>query len=336
MEISRKLFAIVLKKMLALASVITVFIIIMSYPGFSYKGEASIHVIYEDRLGWMLVNAECNMTYSPFLYAYSWLTGKGQYSEEFFFWSKPTYYFSGYDPITGEPSERVLHRTPEDLQSEAIERKALKEMYANLVFNLLLSALIIIAKMQDMYISIILGTLGFSFLGFAEALVIFVSLTGFFVYVRARLKTGILISAWNYVVEEYRRRKEPREPPILKKLDVKRLPFIYRIILKIPVPSLDALPSTFQGIFWAIIVPVLLVLIFLFTMFSLTYFIFPLNVILSALAPIIVFLLFLRIIVERFIKQWNAMIEGQKLEWNVAKQIEEYLELLKKQKEKKS
>lgn len=153
-----------------------------------------------------------------------------------------------------------------------------------------------------------------------------------FVFVAKKLMTTI--GVWrNFLVEKYARDREFIEER-LKRINEKKLPFIYKLILKIPMPSLDSFPAVFHGIFWAIIVPIFMVIIFFSILFSLIYFAFPINIVLMAIFPSSIFLVFTRILLERFIRGWNAMVEEPKSEWNVEKLMDEYIDILKKQKGK--
>lgn len=230
-----------------------------------------------------------------------------------------------------EMGDRILYRSPEDLEQEAIQRAVLKELRVNALFNFLFFFLLAVIGMQDVYISLIIGNIGFCIGGFAEGFAVFIMLTVFFVFIKLQLGDGVLAITWNFLMEEYRESKGFDEGGPLKKLDKSRLPFVYKLVLRIPVPSLDSFPSVFQGIIWAIGVPIFIVLFFISTLFSLVYFPFPINIILTAILPSLIFLMFLRVILERFLKQWNAMIEEPTLEWNVEELIDEYIDLLKKQ-----
>lgn len=117
----------------------------------------------------------------------------------------------------------------------------------------------------------------------------------------------------------------------LKKIDRDKLPLFYRLVLKIP--GTDSLEN-FGGIFWSIIVPIFLVLEFFFDIFLLLFFPFPINVVLTPIIPVAVFIVLVRINLGRFINWWNAAVEKSGFEWNVEKTVQEYLSLLEKKKEK--
>lgn len=115
-----------------------------------------------------------------------------------------------------------------------------------------------------------------------------------------------------------------------EKIDKSRLPLFYRLILKIPCA--DFLESCSSGVFWAVIVPIFLFLELFLNMYLLLFFPFPINIVLASMIPIIVFIVFLRISLERFIRWWNSEVAGTGFQWNIDKTVGEYLDLLKKKK----
>jgi len=117
------------------------------------------------------------------------------------------------------------------------------------------------------------------------------------------------------------------------KINKNKLPFIYRLILKLPKISLEHVPYTFHGIFWAIIIPIFIIIEFFVSVFLLTYFIFPLNIILAGIIPLTIFVFFLKFMLERAINWWNSVF-GEPFKWNIEKAANEYLKLLRKQNKK--
>jgi hypothetical protein len=117
----------------------------------------------------------------------------------------------------------------------------------------------------------------------------------------------------------------------LEEIDESKLPFFYRTILKIPLPSLNSLSDTFQGLFWAIIAPVSLVAVFFASLLLLTCLPSPFNIIAVIAVPSVFILVFLRVSIERFIRGWNALIGVSTKERAVEKLLNEYLEILKEQ-----
>jgi hypothetical protein len=119
------------------------------------------------------------------------------------------------------------------------------------------------------------------------------------------------------------------------KIQKGKLPLIYRLFLKLPVPSLDFLPDFFQGIYWVIIMPIFLTLEFFLSLFLLVSFSSPANILLTCSIPTVVLIIFLRISLERFINWWNAIAGEQNREWNLRKAVENYIVVLEKQRRAK-
>lgn len=117
----------------------------------------------------------------------------------------------------------------------------------------------------------------------------------------------------------------------LKKVDRNKLPWVYRLILKIP--GTDFLETT-GGIFWGIIVPIFGALEFMLSLILLVFFPFPINIILTGIIPTILFIVFIRISLERFLKWWDSAFGKSGFEWNVEERLQEYLTMLKKKKDK--
>lgn len=116
-----------------------------------------------------------------------------------------------------------------------------------------------------------------------------------------------------------------------KEFSMDKLPWFYKLILKIP--GTDFLESA-GGIFWGIMVPIFMSLDAYLTLFLLVFFPFPINVVLIATIPITILLIFIKIILERFINWWNSVFGKSRFEWNVEKAVQEYVSLLKKKEEK--
>ncbi|MEM3696752.1 MAG: hypothetical protein QXQ94_04510 [Candidatus Bathyarchaeia archaeon] len=118
----------------------------------------------------------------------------------------------------------------------------------------------------------------------------------------------------------------------LKNIEKSKLPFFYRLILK--VPGANFLENVSSGIFWAIVVPIFLVLEFFLNLFLLLLFPFPTNIVLAGIIPVAVLIIFIRISLERFINWWNLNVGESSFKWDVEKTLQEYVALLK-EKEKK-
>jgi hypothetical protein len=117
----------------------------------------------------------------------------------------------------------------------------------------------------------------------------------------------------------------------LKKIDKSKLPFFYRLILK--VPGANFLENVSSGIFWAIVVPIFLVLEFFLNLFLLIYFPFPINIVLTSIIPVAILIVFIRISLERFINWWNLNVGESSFKWNVEETMQEYLAILNKKEE---
>jgi len=118
----------------------------------------------------------------------------------------------------------------------------------------------------------------------------------------------------------------------LKRLNIDSLPWFYKLLLKIPMANVFEGASS--GSFWAIIVPCFLAVEFFLSIFLLVYFVFPINIIIAGMIPATIFLIFVRISLERFINWWNGSIDTG-FKWNVERMAQEYIDSLKPKKEEK-
>ena len=107
----------------------------------------------------------------------------------------------------------------------------------------------------------------------------------------------------------------------------------YRLILKIPKTNLVESAS---GVFWAIIVPLFIFVDSLINLYLFMWLPFPVNVALVGIVPALVFLVFLRIGLGRFINFWNLNFVRSRLEWNIKEKTKEYIDLLNKQRKRSS
>jgi len=118
----------------------------------------------------------------------------------------------------------------------------------------------------------------------------------------------------------------------LQGIDRDKLPWFYRLILKIPgVSSVEDA----SGVFWGIIVPVFAMVdiwLNLYLFFALRL---PINVIVIGIVPITVLIIFIRVSLERFINFWNLTVRKSHSEWIIEETVQEYITLLKKKVDKK-
>lgn len=122
----------------------------------------------------------------------------------------------------------------------------------------------------------------------------------------------------------------------------RRYRLILKLILKLPLPAfpgfvLKRLPEI-EGVFWAILVPIFLILYFFFGIWwfatASLLFSFPFNLMLGLIVPAVVFVFFLRLQLERTILWWKNL-KGDHREWDVSKAVREYIALLREPKQRK-
>ena len=119
----------------------------------------------------------------------------------------------------------------------------------------------------------------------------------------------------------------------VKRINRKELPWYYKLVLKIP--GTHFLENA-GGIFWGVITPTFLILEFFLSIFLMTSFTFPMNLVLTSIIPISTFTIFIKISLDRFINWWNAIFGNSGFAWNVDETMQEYVNLLKKQEGKKN
>jgi hypothetical protein len=134
----------------------------------------------------------------------------------------------------------------------------------------------------------------------------------------------------------------PVSQPLLSGEELEQIPKRYRWLLalfqKFPNPSfpyfvLKRLPWI-EGIFWTLIFPIFFLLYYFFSVWFLAflslYVAFPLNAMVWLAIPTALFVIFLRIQLERTIVWWKGLKSPMK-EWDVSKTVEEFVELKRKQ-----
>jgi len=251
--------------------------------------------------------------------------------------------------ISGDRPLHILSKTPEELEDEAIRYTVMKQLHVNVVFNFIFILLIALMGVQDLYLCMIIGAVGFAVGSMGEALVGFIPALVVAAYIKLHFGEGLLVMTWNFLTEKYKKRKIISEE-ILERIDVAKLPLFYRLVLRLPMLSMDSLSDSLQGAVWAIILPASMFLIPALSLLLLVLFPFPVNAILVVIIPSVVFVIFLRVILERFINTWNAMVgpseyTGMKptsttststSKWDMDKLMNEYFDMLKKRKEEKT
>lgn len=119
----------------------------------------------------------------------------------------------------------------------------------------------------------------------------------------------------------------------VEKIDRRKLPLFYKIILKLPLPTIVRSIDIPSGIFWAIIVPIFMIVDFYLNIYFLVGFSFPVNLILLCIVPLMVLVIFVRVTADRFIDWWNSAIVGGYVQREFRAVLNEYV-LIQKDKEK--
>lgn len=149
----RKQVILILRKLLIALGVALLFSFLGLFSGLGYYGEASTRTLDKDRMGFWLVEANCNISFNPFLYPFSWLSGKGYFSESFQFLSVPTYV--GFDV------KYPAWRSTEELNEEAILRVIMNSVVVNIPSNFFMLLAIGIMEQQLLYLCVFGGIIGF-------------------------------------------------------------------------------------------------------------------------------------------------------------------------------
>jgi hypothetical protein len=112
-----------------------------------------------------------------------------------------------------------------------------------------------------------------------------------------------------------------------QRIDRNKLPFFYRVLLKIPIPAIELSVNIPSGIFYAIILPIFLFLDFFGNIYFLIGFSFPLNVLLFCVVPFVFLVIFVRVNADRFIDLWNSSVVGGFTPREIKEVLQEYLAL---------
>lgn len=112
-----------------------------------------------------------------------------------------------------------------------------------------------------------------------------------------------------------------------EKIDREKLPLFYRLLLKVPIPSIGTSIDIPSGIFWAVILPIFLTLDFFLNIYFLIGFSFPINIFLMCVVPVAILLIFVRVTIDRFINWWNSGVVGGYTQRELKKVLQEYLAL---------
>lgn len=120
-----------------------------------------------------------------------------------------------------------------------------------------------------------------------------------------------------------------------EKEDEIKLSWFYRLILKLPKITLESASADLEGIYWAIMIPIFIVCEAFLSFFLLIAFPFPVNLVVTSIIPTAIFVVFVRVQLERFLNWWNLNVRSKPMKWDVKKGTEEYMKLLQKQRSKR-
>jgi len=183
-------------KKIVIASGITLFFALLAiFVQLGYFGTAHTEVRERQPSGYWLVDVSCNISYNPFLYAFSWSTGNGQFSDDFLMVSEPTY-------VGGGDIRYPVWRTPADLEEEAVLSLVLRETFINIPFNFVAILAIELTKTHDLYFCLFGGIIGFPIGKVVGSIVGFSAGALLMLVVLPRLKKNPHVDdLWNWLLE---------------------------------------------------------------------------------------------------------------------------------------
>jgi hypothetical protein len=121
----------------------------------------------------------------------------------------------------------------------------------------------------------------------------------------------------------------------------RRYRWLLKLLLKLPSPSFPdfvtkKLPGI-EGIYWAVIVPILMIAYFYLSFWSVSFFsehlAFPFNILPLLSVPAILLVILVRTQLERAIVLLRSL-KGSNKDWNVSRVAAEFEELLRRQRAK--
>jgi len=89
----------------------------------------------------------------------------------------------------------------------------------------------------------------------------------------------------------------------------KEMPLAYKLVLKLPKPSLSCFPERLQGIFWAIFAPIFIVCYVYLNLMIVLFSPFPVNLFLVGSLTVLVFLFVFRIHLDRVLNSQKVMLK---------------------------
>lgn len=113
------------------------------------------------------------------------------------------------------------------------------------------------------------------------------------------------------------------------------VPLVYRLILRFPRLSLDGFSDKFQGLFWVLILPILVMSDAMINLVLIVYLPFPFSLASVVVVTSILLMFMIRILVERELNVRRTIVREGRFRWDVEKAVQEYSRLLQKRKEDK-
>ena len=141
-----------LKKSLVPLGITLLFALFSLYPRLAYNGEAQINNVYRNfQLLYQDVDITCNVTFNPFLFPLSWLTGRGQVSQRFLMRTVP----KAVTQFT------IVWPSPEEIKDDALLIVTLNSLFINIPYNFVIFLAIEIIKLRIIYFFFFAGIIGF-------------------------------------------------------------------------------------------------------------------------------------------------------------------------------
>ena len=141
------------------------FVLLSIFPTLGYQGEAKINDLYRNwQLLYMEVDISANITYNPFLFSLSWLTGNGIVSTRFMMRAPPK------SAVQGMVSWASLQEVEED----ALIMLMLNTVFLNLPYNFIIVLAIELLEKRILYLCLFGGMIGFILGGLVGSLVCFI------------------------------------------------------------------------------------------------------------------------------------------------------------------
>jgi len=114
------------------------------------------------------------------------------------------------------------------------------------------------------------------------------------------------------------------------------LPLVYRLLLKVPRLKVEFFSVRFDGVFWAVLLPIMVAGYNFLNLVLLVFLPFPFNYVSVAIGASLIILLVLRIFLERALNTKRAIMGETQFRWDIDEALEHYLHLQKEEDDKNS